>query len=98
MAEKESYRWLKAYRKANEVALQAPDTMVITVADREADIYYLYHEAQHAQFSQENTAAYWLIRFSSNRKILNDNGRPDQEKLIEKTKSTSRQGDISRNR
>ncbi|CZH48651.1 IS4 family transposase [Legionella pneumophila serogroup 1] len=88
LEEKESHRWLKAYRKANEVALQVPDTMLITVADREADIYDLYHEAQHAQSSQENTAAYWLIRSSSNRRILNDDGRPDQEKLIEKTKST----------
>ncbi|HHW3794577.1 TPA: hypothetical protein ACT9NA_003198 [Legionella pneumophila] len=48
MEEKESHRWLKAYRKANEVALQVPDTMLIKVADREADIYDLYHEAQHA--------------------------------------------------
>lgn len=89
LEEKESYRWVKAYRKANEVALQVPDTMVITVADREADIYDLYHEAQHAYLSQESTAAYWLVRSSSNRKILNSNGRPDNEKLIEKTKSTS---------
>jgi hypothetical protein len=64
LEEKESYRWLKSYRKANEVALQVPETMVITVAGREADIYDLYHdhEAQHAYSSQENTAAYWLIR------------------------------------
>lgn len=61
--------------------------MVVTVADREADIDDLYHEAQHAYFSQGDTAAYWLIRSSSNRKILNHNGRPDEEKLIEKTKS-----------
>jgi hypothetical protein len=89
LEEKESYRWVKAYRKANEVALQVPETMVVTVADREADIYDLYHEAQHAYLSQESTAAYWLVRSSSNRKILNSNGRPDNEKLIEKTKSTS---------
>ncbi|RUR10952.1 IS4 family transposase, partial [Legionella septentrionalis] len=89
LEEKESYRWIKAYRKANEVALQVPDTMVITVADREADIYDLYHEAQHAYLSQESNAAYWLIRSSSNRKLLNSEGRPDTEKLIEKTKDTS---------
>jgi len=89
LEEKESYRWLKSYRKANEIALKVPDTMLITVADREADIYDLYHEAQQAHFSQENAAAYWLIRSSSDRKILNDNGKPDNKKLIEKTKSTS---------
>ncbi|RUQ99374.1 hypothetical protein [Legionella septentrionalis] len=89
LEEKESYRWIKAYRKANEVALQVPDTMVITVADREADIYDLYHEAQHAYLSQESNAAYWLIRSSSNRKLLNSEGRPDTQKLIEKTKDTS---------
>jgi hypothetical protein len=88
LEEKESYRWLKAYRKANEVALQVPDTQVITVADREADIYDLYHEAQYAHFSEGYASAYWLIRSSSNRKILNSHGRPDHEKLIEKTKST----------
>lgn len=53
LEEKESHLWLKAYRKANEVALQVPDTMLITVADRDADIYDLYHEAQHAQSSQK---------------------------------------------
>lgn len=89
LEEKESYRWVKAYQKANEVALQVPDTMVITVADREADIYDLYHEAQQTHVSQENTGAYWLIRSSSNRKILNSTGRPDNEKLIEKAKRTS---------
>lgn len=95
LEEKESYRWLKSYRKANEVALQVPETMVITVADREANIYYLYHEAQHAYSSQESTAAYWLIRSSSNRRILNDNGRPDNQKLIEKTKNTAPLGTIT---
>ncbi len=64
LKEKESHRWLKGYQIANRVAAQLPKTMVVSVADREADIYDLYHEAQNN--NPYKTAAYWLIRASAN--------------------------------
>ena len=39
--EKESYRWLEGYEVANKIAIDAPDTIVISIADREGDIYEL---------------------------------------------------------
>lgn len=43
--EKESFRWLESYRKVAEVQALCPDTMLVSVGDREADIYELLEEA-----------------------------------------------------
>lgn len=40
--QKESYRWLQGYQDAAEVAALLPDTRVISVADREADMFELF--------------------------------------------------------
>ena len=47
------------YRKPQEIANSAPNTRIVTVADREGNLYDLYHEAYT---SQQSTSAYWLIR------------------------------------
>lgn len=44
--EKESFRWLKGYRLACDVAREHPQTQVISVADRECDIYDIFLDAQ----------------------------------------------------
>ena len=55
--EKESYRWLTGYRLASELAGACPETHIVSVADREADIYDIFVEAaEHA------TAADFVIR------------------------------------
>ncbi len=43
--EKESYRWLVHYRKTVEVARHCPGTTIVSVMDREADIFELFEEA-----------------------------------------------------
>jgi Transposase DNA-binding/Transposase Tn5 dimerisation domain len=43
---KESYRWLKGYRHACELASRCPETRIVSVADREADIYDIFLDAQ----------------------------------------------------
>ncbi len=40
--EKESYRWLEAYEDATAIAAMIPDTRVISVADREGDMFELF--------------------------------------------------------
>lgn len=40
--EKESYRWLEGYEDATAIAAMLPDTRVISVADREADMFELF--------------------------------------------------------
>jgi len=43
--EKESVRWLESYRRVAEVQKLCPDTMLVSVGDRESDIYELFQEA-----------------------------------------------------
>ena len=64
--EKESYRWLEGYREATVLQKQLPDTQVIMVADREADIYDIYEEASVCKTS-------WVIRAQHNRPLSGEN-------------------------
>jgi hypothetical protein len=43
--EKESVKWLQSYRAVREIQSARPETMLVSVGDREADIYELFHEA-----------------------------------------------------
>jgi hypothetical protein len=43
--EKESKKWFVSYRAVAEVQKSCPDTMLVSVGDREADIYDLFYEA-----------------------------------------------------
>ena len=44
--EKETFRWLEGYRRACLMAADAPETQIVSVADREADIYDLFVAAE----------------------------------------------------
>jgi hypothetical protein len=43
--EKESYKWLKSYQQVAQAQRQCPDTMLVSIGDREADVYELFHLA-----------------------------------------------------
>lgn len=43
--EKESHRWLKSFQRTTEVAALCPNTRLVNMADREADIYELFQAA-----------------------------------------------------
>jgi len=43
--EKESFKWLKSFQQVAEAQRQCPNTMLISVGDREADIYELFELA-----------------------------------------------------
>lgn len=43
--EKESIKWLRSFRKLAEIKKQCPDTMLISIGDRESDVYELFVEA-----------------------------------------------------
>jgi len=63
--EKESFRWLKGYRLASELAGECAETQIVSIADREADIYDIFVEAaEHA------TAADFVIRALRDRSTL----------------------------
>lgn len=42
--QKESMKWLKSYRAVEQAQQLCPETMLVSVGDREADIYELFEE------------------------------------------------------
>ena len=46
MEEQESFRWLQGYRLACELAAECPQTPIVSIAEREADIDDIFVEAQ----------------------------------------------------
>jgi hypothetical protein len=66
---KESYRWLEGYRDACRLAEMAPNTRVISVCDREGDIYEIFLEWQRRRQRGES-AAEWLIRSCQDRSLV----------------------------
>jgi len=66
--EKESYRWLESYELACEVQRQCPDTLVLSVADREGDIHEWFLLAQNKPIEER---AELLVRAKCNRRTEN---------------------------
>ena len=63
---KESFRWLKGYRLAQTVSQQCPQTQIVNVADREADMYDIFLEAQ-AESGSADSRADFVIRSKEDR-------------------------------
>lgn len=60
--QKESFRWVTGYGHAVEVADACPTTKIVSIADREADIYDIFLEAQ-----RQGHRADFIIRAKENR-------------------------------
>lgn len=71
-------------QKSAKVAKLTPETRIVTVADREGDLYDLYYEAFT---STQTSSVYWLIRALSNRRLLDADNNLKSEKLIETVKN-----------
>ncbi len=68
--EKESNKWLTSFKAATATAAACPDTTVVSVGDREADIYELF-----ALAAQTPKAPLLLVRAQHDRKLLKEQGR-----------------------
>ena len=64
--EKESFRWLEGYRLSCGLAEELPQTQIVSIADREADIYECFLEAQQPGPPRR---AEWIIRARENRSL-----------------------------
>lgn len=64
--EKESYRWLQSYLSACDVAKEFPEKTVVSVGDRECDIYELFILSEEQRKNKEGYAD-WLIRSQHDR-------------------------------
>ncbi len=78
--EKESYRWLEASRRACELRALCPKQLVITLSDRESDIYESFEEFWQRLLRGE-PCAHWIIRSNQDRKIT-----PQAQDLEQHTK------------
>lgn len=74
-----------SYHKAQEITHIAPNTKIVTIADREGDLYDLYYEAY---LSQQSTSTFWLIRAMANRRLLDEKNNLKALKLIETVNNT----------
>lgn len=68
--QKESIKWLKSYRAVAAVQPRLPNTVLVSVGDREADVYELFREA-----SQDAQGPKLLIRATHNRQLHNEQAR-----------------------
>ncbi|GGB55391.1 IS4 family transposase [Oceanisphaera marina] len=80
---KESERWLEGYQRISELKQQLPDTRLVYVGDREADLFTLYQE--HTAFPNID----YLIRGKHNRKLA------DGRKLKEAVAAAPVLGEVS---
>ena len=82
--QKESTRWIEGYERIAEMAAQMPQTRLVYLADREADMVAMMRRAREL-----NTPADWLVRAKHNRCL------PDGEKLWNYTTEGAALGEIA---
>lgn len=68
--EKESSKWLKSFQAATMTAKSCPGTTIVSVGDREADIYELF-----ALADKTPKAPYLLVRARHDRKLAEEQGQ-----------------------
>jgi len=69
--DKESYRWIESYAAACDVAAQFPEKTIVSVGDRECDMYEFFLEAEKRKKRGEASAE-WLIRSRHQRMLDSD--------------------------
>ena len=67
--EKESYKWIVSYRAVAAIQKRCPKTMLVSVGDREADIYELFREALADPHGPK-----LLVRAEHNRQVQAEQG------------------------
>ena len=78
--EKESYRWLENYKHANKLAQEHEDNIIVSIADREGDIYDIYEEAQNNITNKKNNSHY-IIRAKTDRNTVDKHGKRTNQKI-----------------
>jgi hypothetical protein len=72
LEQKESYKWLASWKAAVRLQEQCPESTVISIGDREADLYELFVEAQ------KEPRAKLLVRADQQRRVCSE----DQEQEL----------------
>lgn len=82
---KESYKWLRSFKALIPIQQQLKKTMLVSVGDREADIFELFQLADQTEKGPK-----LLIRASQNRILKNEQG-----KLWEKMQNCPKSGQLT---
>jgi hypothetical protein len=72
---KESYRWIRGYLECCEFKAELGETEVLSISDREGDIYELY-DCWRKRLREGKSAAQWLVRANQDRALLGEDGKP----------------------
>lgn len=64
--EKESIRWLESFEAVDGLARECVDTLLVNIANREGDIYELFHETEGIR---NGDGAHWLVRSAYDRRV-----------------------------
>lgn len=91
--EKESYRWIESYNKACKIAKEVPETQIININDREADLIEFFELGELE--NKKDNRAYFIIRSQYDRLIQTEDSRNDcKEKLWDKLSKTDVIGEL----
>ena len=71
--EKESFKWLASFQRVAALQPQCPQTQLVSVADRESDVYELFQLAQ-----QDPQGPRLLIRAEQNRRLAEQQGHLEE--------------------
>lgn len=88
--EKESFRWLESFRIAEKIADELPETKIVSIADREGDIYEFFMETAGVR---AGSGAHWLIRSTQDRCTLKGDNKA-QAKLWETVQNAAVVGTV----
>src|SRR5204862_694324 len=86
--EKESSKWLKSFRRVAEVQRCSPATRLVSVGDRESDLYELFQEAL-----RDAQGPWLLIRAEQDRRLAED-----QEHLVSWVRSEEHTSELQSRR
>lgn len=89
--EKESYRWLECYRKLCKLSEQFPETKLVSISDREGDIYECFLEASRTDGASR---AEYIIRGCQDRSLPDKDEDGCYKKLMQEISSKPILGNI----
>ncbi|KTC19552.1 transposase [Pseudomonas marginalis ICMP 11289] len=67
ITEKESQRWIDSYQTSCALQGQAPQTLIVNLADAEGDLYEWF--VDHHEF-EHTTQAQWIVRAAQDRRLV----------------------------
>jgi Transposase DNA-binding/Transposase Tn5 dimerisation domain len=91
LIEKESYRWLEAYRDSCKLAVNCKTSQVVHITDREGDIFEIF--AEYESRKKNEIAAEYIVRSNHNRTVYSQD--KSSNTLIEKLEESKKLGEIS---